>query len=166
MAYRMLFNETRRRRKRMKRYWNKYYCLSQAAFLSRQYCPAVITMVCRLELLSSAQHFDLNKWLNLPKSCTKDRIDVLIYISLFSPLWTPCYTERFSSVPTMFRLERLYYELFRRRFLSMFTLTRSLYTVGIEKMRSHSEPRGDHKGREGAGGKISKIRSAGPEGVQ
>ena len=25
-----------------------------------------------------------------------------------SPLWTPCYTERFSSVPTMFRLDRFY----------------------------------------------------------
>ena len=24
------------------------------------------------------------------------------------PLWTPCYTERFSSVPTMFRLDRFY----------------------------------------------------------
>ena len=34
----------------------------------------------------------------------------------------------------------------RWRFLSMFTLIRSSNTVGTEKMRSHSEPRGDNKG--------------------
>ena len=47
----------RSRRERMKRFWNKYFCLSQAAFLSRQYWLAVIAMVCHLELLlASAQH--------------------------------------------------------------------------------------------------------------